>query len=325
MALYKIQNLKILNMKKVAFFISIILIGTNNIFSQDTIPNPGFEDWTGGSPDQPIGWGTANAIHIQLNNCATKGTAAGDTNSGAAAIILTTVQVSGGGQTWRVAGTAVSGGQINQSYPFVSGGIPYALRPTFLRGFCKYLPQQSSALYNGNPVGIDVSNIQVTFTKWNGTDRDTIGQGQLSPSNNTYAAFAVPITFTTTAAPDTVQIVLASSKGLETAQGSKLYVDDLEFDFTVGLEELSLDKFDLKQNTPNPFTGSTSIQFNCTANEKVIFNVFDMLGGEVYSNTINATSGINTFTYTSKLSPGTYFYSISNGIDRVTKRMVVAE
>lgn len=312
-------------MRKALLFISIVLAGTNTIFSQDTIPNPGFEDWTGGSPDEPAGWGTANAIHIQLSNCVTKATAAGDFNSDTAAIILTTVQVSSGGQTWRVAGTAVSGGQINQTYPFVSGGVPYALRPTFLRGFCKYLPQQSSALNNGNPVGIDVSNIQVTFTKWNGTDRDTIGQGQLSPSNSTYAAFAVPITFTTTANPDTVQIVLASSKGIETAQGSKLYVDDLEFDFTIGVEELSLDKFDLQQNTPNPFTGSTNIQFNCTANEKVTFTVFDMLGIEAYSNTINATSGVNTFTYTSKLSPGTYFYSISNGTDRVTKTMIVTE
>ncbi len=313
-------------MKKTVLFISIVLIGVNNIFSQDTIPNAGFEDWTGGSPNQPVGWGTANAVHIQLNNCVRKGIAPGDFYGDTAAVILTTVQVSGGGQTWRVAGTAVSGGTINQTYPFVSGGIPYALRPTSLQGFCKYLPQQSSALNNGNPVGIDVSNIQVTFTKWNGTDRDTIGQGQLSPSNGTYAAFAVPITFTTTANPDTVQIVLASSKGLETAAGSKLYVDDLVFDFTpVGLEELSTDKFDLKQNTPNPFSGITSIQFNCTVNEKVTLTVSDMLGREVYSTAINAISGLNTFTFTPKLSPGTYFYSISNGKNRLTKSMIVAE
>lgn len=314
-------------MKKALLFISILLIGVNTIFSQDTIPNPGFEDWTGGSPDQPLGWGTANAIHIQLNNCVTKATAAGDFNGDTAAVILTTVQVSSGGQTWRVAGTAVSGGQINQTVPFVTGGIPYTLRPTDLNGFCKYLPQQSSALYNGNPVGIDVSNIQVIFTKWNGTTRDTIGQGQLSPTNTTYAPFSVNITYDPLfpGNPDTCQIILASSKGLETAQGSKLYVDDLFFDFTVEVEELSRDKFDMKQNSPNPFNESTTISFNCTTSEKVVFNIFDMLGREVYSNTINAESGINTFTYTTKLDSGTYFYCISNGKNKVTKKMVVAE
>lgn len=320
-------------MKNALLFISIVLTGANTIFSQDTIPNPGFENWTGGPITQPVGWGSADSLHLQLRNCVTMVSAGADVHSGNSAILMTTVQVSGGGQTWRVAGTAVSGGKINQEVPFVSGGVPYTLRPTSLQGFCKYLPQQSSAVYQGSQVGIDVSNIQVTFTIWNPRTlngryhpRDTIGQGQLSPSNSTYAAFVVPITYTTTANPDTVQIVLASSKGVETAAGSKLYVDSLFFDFTpVGVEELSLDKFDLKQNTPNPFTGSTSIQFNCTSNEKVIFSVSDMLGREMYSNTINATSGINTFTYTPKLSSGTYFYSISNGTNKVTKTMVVTE
>jgi hypothetical protein len=321
--------------KKLILFILMLCVGIGNSFSQDTIPNPGFENWTGASPNQPVGWGTADAINQQLSGCVTKATAASDVYCGSSSIILTSVTVSCSlcsPPSWRVAGTAVSGGQINTATPFVSGGIPYTMRPSSLNGYCKYLPQQSTTLYNGNPVGIDVSNIQVIFTKWNVTtnQRDTIGQGQLHPANSTYAAFSVPITFTTSATPDTAQIVLASSNGIETAEGSKLYVDGLffngtTFNCTVGIEAFSFDKFDLKQNTPNPFNGSTTIQFNCTTNEKVNFDVFDMLGREMYSDKINAESGVNIITYTSKLESGTYFYSISNGKNRITKRMIVAD
>lgn len=323
-------------MKKSLLFSTVLFFGINTAFSQDTIPNAGFEDWTGtggGSMvNQPLGWGTANTIQIQLNNCATEATAPSDIQSGSSAILLTTVEVSyvfgGTTKTWRVAGTAVSGGQINQTQPYVTGGIEYTKRPTYLTGYCKYLPQQSTALNNGSPVGIDKSNIQVYLTRWDGLKTDTIGEGQLSPTNSTYAAFAVPIIYKPAFAgvsPDSAQIILASSKGIETAKNSKLYVDSLDFSFFVGIEKWYADKFAVKQNIPNPFTGSTSIQFNCGISEKISFSIFDMLGREVHSENINANIGTNTINYTSKLGAGTYFYTIGNDKYRTTKKMVIGE
>ncbi len=92
----------------------------------------------------------------------------------------------------------------------------------------------------------------------------------------------------------------------------------------VGVQSLDASKFDVIQNVPNPFNGTTTIKFNNPVAETVNFSVYDMIGRQVHSNKINAVQGTNTITYTSeKLAPGAYFYSLSNGKNSITKRMVV--
>lgn len=321
---------KRITMKKRLFFILIGAITYNSSVAQDTIPNAGFEDWTGAAVDQPVGWGTANNIHIQLNGCVTKATAPADIHSGSSGITLNTVQVSSGGQVWRVAGTAVSGGQINQTYPFITGGIPYTLKPTHLNGYAKYLPQQSPELLEGNPVGIDQSNVEVYLFRWNGSSRDTLGYGQWSPSSATFSKFTVDIIYDSllSGTPDTMQIIMASSRGVETATGSMLFVDSLSVDTIpgiVGIDELAEKLFDLGQNAPNPFTENTEITFSSTINETIQFTVIDVLGREVYSIEINAAIGENKISFNGRLDAGTYFYSVSNDNYRATKKMVVSE
>lgn len=309
-----------------------VFLGINSLgFAQDTIPNPDFENWESGTMvDEPSDWGTANNMHIQFNNCATQVSAVGDFYSGSSAIQLTTVEYSCPScqvKKWRVAGTAVAGGYISQDWPFTFGGFDYTKRPLYLGGYCKYIPQQSAELYQGKPVGIDKSNIQVYLTKSNGTTTDTIGQGQLSPTNSTWAPFSVEIKYDPkfTGNPDTAQIIIASSKGVETAKGSKFYVDSLFFDFTIGVEEYTFDKFQMTQNSPNPFKNSTSISFTSERNQILDFTVTDVVGRDVFTAKINAVNGINTYSYNSRLMPGTYFYSITDGQGKSTKKMIVTE
>lgn len=186
----------------------MLIAGATSSVAQ-TIPNAGFESWTGATPNEPTGWGTANAL---LAGFAIPGTAAGDFNSGTKAIVLTTQN--GGGPIYPgvcATGTVTVNG--------VKGGIPYTSRPTSLEGFAKYLPS-----------GSDTANVVVIFTKWNGTSRDTIGSGllEITIGYSTFGAFSVPITFTNFQNPDTCQIILASSDATG-AVGSALYVDDLSF------------------------------------------------------------------------------------------------
>ncbi len=92
----------------------------------------------------------------------------------------------------------------------------------------------------------------------------------------------------------------------------------------LGVQTLSTSKFDVIQNVPNPFNGSTIIKFNNPVAETVNFYVYDMIGRQVHNSKINAVTGVNTINYTSeKLAPGAYFYTIANGKNSITKRMIV--
>ncbi len=83
--------------------------------------------------------------------------------------------------------------------------------------------------------------------------------------------------------------------------------------------------FNVSQNQPNPFDASTTINFNCAVSGNATFVVTDVLGRQVYDTNINATAGSNTFTYSTDLANGTYFYSISDGTTTITRSMVIAE
>jgi hypothetical protein len=80
-----------------------------------------------------------------------------------------------------------------------------------------------------------------------------------------------------------------------------------------------------KGNFPNPFNKSTTIQFNSDASKKVTLTVSNMIGKVVYTNTLQANKGENTFNFNAdQLTPGIYFYTIGDGKNAVTRRMVIA-
>ncbi|HBG69462.1 MAG: hypothetical protein A2W93_01385 [Bacteroidetes bacterium GWF2_43_63] len=91
-----------------------------------------------------------------------------------------------------------------------------------------------------------------------------------------------------------------------------------------GIETISSDDYLSLKSFPNPANNSTQIQFNlqqagnCNA---VIFNAY---GDIVYSRSIAADSGVNTFSVDTSVMPdGVYFISVDDGKDRSTLRIVV--
>ena len=91
-----------------------------------------------------------------------------------------------------------------------------------------------------------------------------------------------------------------------------------------GIQDFSLNgAFNVNQNIPNPFDGSTAINFNAAGNGNINFIVTDILGRQVYDTNINASVGANTFVFTTDLANGSYFFSLSDGKNTITKKMVI--
>ncbi len=92
-----------------------------------------------------------------------------------------------------------------------------------------------------------------------------------------------------------------------------------------GIETLDLNKFDVAQNSPNPFSESSEIRFSTVNNGTVDFKVFNMLGAVIFDSNYKTTKGVNTIKIDSNsFAPGVYIYSITNGDKTITKRMIVA-
>ena len=92
-----------------------------------------------------------------------------------------------------------------------------------------------------------------------------------------------------------------------------------------GIASLEINKFEISQNIPNPFSDKTEIRFTSGNNSEVEFKVFNLLGSVVYSSNLKSVKGVNTISLEANLfNPGVYMYSIKNGANTITKRMVVS-
>ena len=92
-----------------------------------------------------------------------------------------------------------------------------------------------------------------------------------------------------------------------------------------GIETLDLSKFDVDQNSPNPFSETTEIRFSSVSTSNVDFKVYNVLGGVVFNNEFKSEKGVNTIKIAANsFAPGVYIYSITNGDKTITKRMIVA-
>jgi len=83
--------------------------------------------------------------------------------------------------------------------------------------------------------------------------------------------------------------------------------------------------FDLKDIYPNPVSNNAKIQFISGNSTNVFFTVFNHLGEKIEERNIAATRGVNDIEISSNdYANGMYLYAINNGIQIVSKRMIVA-
>lgn len=93
----------------------------------------------------------------------------------------------------------------------------------------------------------------------------------------------------------------------------------------VGIAENTVIPFEVKQNSPNPFSGKTVLQYTVPTDEKVKFCVYNTLGKLVMDKKIDAVRGNNELEVDGKqLSGGMYFYTIEYKGKTITRRMMVS-
>ena len=92
-----------------------------------------------------------------------------------------------------------------------------------------------------------------------------------------------------------------------------------------GIATMDLTKNDVSQNIPNPFSDKSEIRFTSVSSSDVEFKVFNLLGSVVYSSNFKSVKGVNTINMeANSFSPGVYMYSVKNGANTITTRMVVS-
>jgi hypothetical protein len=92
----------------------------------------------------------------------------------------------------------------------------------------------------------------------------------------------------------------------------------------LGVATINANVFEVFQNSPNPFSAQTEISFTAPSSAKADFRVYDMLGRELIHRNIDAVSGMNKITLSSRyLKPGIYFYKLNFKNKSVTRKMIV--
>ena len=80
----------------------------------------------------------------------------------------------------------------------------------------------------------------------------------------------------------------------------------------------------LLQNNPNPFNDKSEIQFSAEDNGIAQFKVYNMIGTVVLQYDIAVKKGLNKLMLDSKdFDSGVYFYSLVNGNNAFTRKMIV--
>ena len=107
-------------------------------------------------------------------------------------------------------------------------------------------------------------------------------------------------------------------------------IDGVTYGDIINIHQISNqipEKFTLHQNYPNPFNPTTIIKFDIPKNVKVSLKVYDILGKEV-ANLVNSDLNAGIYEYTFEgtgLTSGIYFYTLSTGDFKQTKKMLLVK
>lgn len=205
-------------------FVAIVVLAAEPVYSQNPIPNPGFEEWSGG---EPVGWNTINQSILGTSFiCVTRDQTNPQSGTSCARIETITHNIILVGPVTMPG--ILSLGEItidiiNQTGT-VSGGVPVDNWPVVLKGWFRYEPAAGDSCILG-----------IGLSKWNGSGRDTLATSYkvIGGQNPDWQQFEVPIDYLIWEMPDTMNVMLFSSNLLNGSPvtGSKLWIDSLYVEY----------------------------------------------------------------------------------------------
>ena len=194
-------------------------------------------------------------------------------------------------------------------------------------------PLDTTVMYNGIPIAVTIQTIELTSVTG-------------LPASFSYDCEAGNCSFTGGATSCAVlssgqvliselglhQIIMNTTTTADAGIGIPITQDDV-IDYyyievlngtTSTLNQFNDLTFDLKGVFPNPVVNNAKIQFISGTPEAVTFKVYNLLGEEIEYQFINSQRGVNTIIVnTTSYSEGMYLYSINNGKEVLTKRMII--
>ncbi len=292
-------------MKTIQVIFLTLLSGS--VFAQ--IPNSGFENWTSmGAYENPDSWGTMNnTTALASIYTATKGTPG---SPGSFYLKLTSKTVGPG----VVNGIAVSG-VLDSTTMLPKSGFAYTTRSVNFTGKWQHM------IYGSSQGGITV-----LLTQWNTSlnKRDTIAIANqtLSGMAMSWANFSIPFTYLSSNNPDSCIIFLRAS-GSNPTNNDYLWVDNLGFSGTVGMEEMSssITNFSI---FPNPASSQINLMFELKDAQEVNLTIIDLTGKVVFTKSYGIIHGIkNEVISCEGIAKGAYFIKLNtvNGI--LTQKVIL--
>lgn len=261
--------------------LSLFIFACSGLFSQNPIPNFGFENWSNGNPN---GWSTTN-----LPGWATPIVQSSSSHSGnSAAQLIVVSALTGTIPPYLYLSNAASISQDYQTFSFYYKGV-----------------------LGGGDELVSIVSIKNSST--------TIAMGIANLSNinsSVYTQTILPLFYTGSGASAIdISFLISNPTSTTTSVGSNATIDDLALGASVGLQSIStMPEFGLGQIYPNPMNTEGLIPFSISKAALVELEIYtpegkrvlDVLRAELGSGNYKAELNVST------LPSGLYFCKLSS-------------
>jgi hypothetical protein len=262
-----------------------------------SIPNPGFEAWTGGNPDN---WTSTNVAGF-----AVPVTQSGESHGGSSSARLEIINFNG--------------------EPYLPG-LVFTDAITFTQ-----LPANFTFYYRFTPQGNDALEVALVLYKETLTLPVAAGSATIGAGAGGYTAYSIPLEYFSSEIPNYAYIIISigdtSDNDVSGTIGSFALIDDVSFDGVTAVDEKEnlVKSFELKQNYPNPFNPETNFIFNIQDYGLTSLKIYDILGNEaaVLLNEVQEPGEYKITFNAAGLSSGVYFAKLTSGGKQMIKKIML--